>query len=150
MTDDRRACADVRERMLEAEPGELRGSGNTPVAAHVRECTACRTLATRMLNAQDELASALSRLAPAGTPVPHPFRPARVIRVLAPLAAAAALVLVLSQPRDRRLPSLEPLPDPVALNANAPVVNVASGDDVAIMTTTNPNITIVWYLEREK
>jgi hypothetical protein len=173
MGDIKEACAGVRELMLEAEPAELRGAGDSPVALHVRACGDCRALATRMLDAQDDLAVALSALtqprphresmspgsaAPGrsfGSQHPRIARPSRPFRraaiALAPLAAAALLVLMLHQQRNGDdLPPLQPSPDALAMAADRPLVNVASGDDVAIMSTTNPNITVVWYLKRER
>lgn len=162
MDDVTRACAHVRELMLEADPAELRGSGSPVVAAHVRECGQCRLLAERMLSAHQQLDDALSTLtgqhaaAPALTMRSRRDRTrsllsARAARVFAPLAAAAVLVLMLYQQRTPDdLPSLEPMADVVALADGAPVVNVTSGDDVAIMSTTNPSITVIWYLKRER
>jgi hypothetical protein len=171
MGDIKEACAGVRELMLEAEPAELRGAGDSPVALHVRACGDCRALATRMLDAQHDLAVALSALtqprpdrepmslgsAPPGRSFgsqhPRIARPSRPFRraaiALAPLAAAALLVLHQQRNGDD-LPPLQPLPDAVAMATDRPLVNVASGDDVAIMSTTNPNITVVWYLKRER
>jgi hypothetical protein len=73
----------------------------------------------------------------------------RLSAAIAPLAAAAVLVLFLLS-RDGKLPRLEtPQPNVVAV-ANTPVVNVEAGSDVAVMQTSNPNITVVWYLNRER
>jgi hypothetical protein len=151
--DQTAGCAAVRERLLDAEPAELRGAGDTPVAMHVRSCTRCAAAAARILSAHDELAGALATLATARTsalPVMHRSR-RRLIGMAAPLAAAAALVLFLVQRRpDSDLPLLEPPPEQVAMATDVPVVNVTADDDVAIMRTSNPNITVVWYLKRER
>lgn len=188
MDDVRGACAGVRELMLEAEPAELRGAGDSLVAVHVRRCVPCRELATGMLNAQRDLEAALDGLTgqrasdvpadptkrrpsdvplglteqatsampadltkqPASRPRPS-FRKRHAALALAPLAAAAMLVLLVYQQRSGDgLPRLEPLPDEIAMAGDRTVVNVTSGDDVAIMSTTNPNITVVWYLKRER
>ena len=146
------ACAHVRELMLEAEPAELHGTGDTQVAVHVRRCLPCRSLATRVLNAQQELDTALSELTAHRAPhQPRWFNQRHVIRAMGPLAAAAALVLLLHQQRSGpELPRLQPLSDPIATAAVTTLVNVTSDDDLAIMTTPNPNITVIWYLERER
>src|SRR5256885_16949362 len=56
-------CATARERMLEADPDELRGEDDSEVAAHLRDCAACRARAAAILAAEAEMASALDALA---------------------------------------------------------------------------------------
>lgn len=174
MDDATRACAGVRDLMLEADPAELRGTGSSQVAAHVCECIPCRRLADGMLTAQLELATSLDALtaqranavgskadlslsqirgaspAPATgrvTRVPGSMSYRRAAGVL--LAAAAALVLILYPRSGAELARPEPRTERIAMAADRPVVSVTSGDEVVIMNTTNPNITVVWYMDRE-
>jgi hypothetical protein len=170
MNDGPSVCAEMRERLLDADPAELRGEGDSTVALHLHDCARCAAAARRILGAQQELAASLSTLTDqaaatgrVGATVGmsrawgrgHASRTSRTRRWLigttAPLAAAAVLVLVLVQRRaGDELPRLEPLPEQVAAATDVPMVNVTGNDDVAIMRTTNPNITVVWYLKRER
>jgi anti-sigma factor RsiW len=168
MNRDAPACVEMRERLLEADPAELLGEGDSTVALHVAGCPACTAAARRILRSQQELADALSQLsaraAPAagvvsvdlGASAESAVRPARgarrsLLRVMPPLAAAAVLVLFLLQPRAAdELPRLEPVPEPTAYALDMPMVNATDGSDVAVMQTSNPNITVVWFLTQER
>jgi len=170
MNRDAPACVEMRERLLEADPAELLGEGDSTVALHVAGCAACTAAARRVLRSQQELADALSQLSDRAAPAPgarvvsvgsaasaeSAVRPARgarrsLLRVMPPLAAAAVLVLFLLQQRAAdELPRLEPVPEPTAYAPDMPVVNATDGSDVAVMQTTNPNITVVWFLKRER
>jgi hypothetical protein len=68
----------------------------------------------------------------------------------ASLAAAALVVILLQQRRSDDPPVREPLTEHTAMALAVPVVSVTAGDDVAIMHTANPNLTVVWYLKRER
>ena len=57
-------CPDALRALLEAEPLELRGEGDSADAAHVRECTPCRMAAAVLLAGEEGLADALRGLAP--------------------------------------------------------------------------------------
>lgn len=155
------ACPDMRERLLEADPAELRGEGDSRVAHHVAGCAACTAAALHILTSQQQIADALSELSALAAQVvpPAPAEPVRsardtrrsLLRAMPPLAAAAVLVLFLFQQRTvDELPRLEPVPEPTAYALNTPVVNATDASDVAIMRTSNPNITVVWFLKRER
>ena len=170
MNRDAPACVEMRERLLEADPAELLGEGDSTVALHIAGCAACTAAARRVLRSQQELADALSQLsdrsAPAagarvvsvgsGASAESAGRPARrvrrrLLRVMPPLAAAAVLVLFLLQQRTTaELPRLEPVPEPTAYALDMPMVNATDGSDVAVMQTSNPDITVVWFLKRER
>jgi hypothetical protein len=170
MNRDAPTCVEMRERLLEADPAELLGEGDSTVALHVAGCAACTAAARRILRSQQELADALSQLseraapaAGAGVVAVGPVASAetagrrapgarrRLLRAMPPLAAAAVLVLFLLQQRAvDELPRLEPVPEPTAYALDMPVVNATDGSDVAVMQTTNPNITVVWFLKRER
>ena len=168
MNRDAPACVEMHERLLEADPAELLGDGGSTVARHIAGCAACAAAARRILRSQQELADALSQLSARAAPVARvvsvgpgasaesAVRPARgarrsLLRVMPPLAAAAVLVLFLLQPRVAdELPRLEPVPEPTAYALDMPVVNATAGSDVAVMQTSNPKITVVWFLKRER
>lgn len=159
-----KACAEYRDLILAAEPGELRGEGETALAVHVRRCSSCARAAALVLEETarlheylgevpdfdvDALLARTGQLAPEherGAPkapprVQHRF-PGR--RLWVPLAAAAALAgLLLVRGFGIRAPatfvaSSSPPPAP------APVVEPVAGQDAAIMQTDDPEITVVW------
>lgn len=90
-------CADFRELMLEAEPAELRGVGESRLAAHVRMCASCARAGAVLLEETARLEAYLAaaptldvdalleratetqgatlRPAPSGARVPHPASP---------------------------------------------------------------------------
>lgn len=63
-------CDAVQEWLLEAEPAELRGEGDSRFVRHLRECAACREAAQAVQDLQRRLARELgalrSRIDPAG------------------------------------------------------------------------------------
>src|SRR5262245_8682736 len=83
-------CSAMLDRMLEADLGELDGRGDTVLAAHLRECTQCRSVANRLLDDTRMLA----RSVPAPITVAAGFarrpRRLRARRVRAPGLAAMA------------------------------------------------------------
>jgi anti-sigma factor RsiW len=167
MKGETRSCAGIRELLLEADPAELGGAGESLLARHLRGCARCAADAERVLAVQRRMADALADLTASATPPASPARQRglrawsasvsrgrtrrRLIMGATPLAAAAVLVLLLVQQRDRaELLPLEPATDQVAVAGDVPVVNVTTAHDVAIMKTADPNITVVWYLKRER
>lgn len=161
-----RSCAGFRELLLEADPSELGGAGESPLALHLRDCARCAADAERVLTAQKHMADALADITAGAAPPPALVRTRlrawsasvsrgrtrpRLIMGAAPLAAAAVIALLLVQQRDSDgLLRLEPVTAPVAVTDEVPVVNVTTAHDVAIMKTADPNITVVWYLKRER
>jgi hypothetical protein len=154
-------CDRYREALLEAEPDDLRGLGQTEVARHIRACPACARAGgiildtTASLNAflasgghVSDLDTVLRRAATSGGTTPMPTdRPESALawrsrRRWVALAAAAAISALLLLPR--RPP---PLP-PVATVANAaplPSLESAPGQTVAVFETGNPDITVLWF-----
>ncbi|MEX1181733.1 MAG: hypothetical protein WEF86_00755 [Gemmatimonadota bacterium] len=141
-------CEDARLALLDAEPHELRGEGDGALPVHLRGCESCGRDAATILAATHALRHAVAaRVSTRVAERRHAARKARMRR-LAPLALAATLAaaVLLS----------DALPDPAG-DASAvglyvpepevpaaPVVNAATGGDVAVMRTTNPDITVVW------
>ncbi len=136
-------CQPWLDQMLEAEPEELRGRGESPLAGHIRSCEACRTRAALLVRSAELLDRSLAAEA-ASPPLPRRSRLHHygAIRVVLPLAAAAVLALVFFAPDRRRMPI------PAASVAEAPPavpsVTPPPGHSAAVMQTGNPDIVIVW------
>ena len=140
------SCETARELLLEAEPGELRGEGDGPLAAHLRGCPACRQRAAYVIKETDRLHRAIDAL-------PLPLHAAasgsggeaapRRWPVLVPLALAAGVAaLVLVRRHDVTAPST---PLRVARAIAPPLdVQVPAGQSVAVFQTANPNIVVIW------
>ena len=56
-------CDTRLARMLDAEPAELLGRGESPLAAHVRDCARCRAVAAALAADSTALVSAAQQLA---------------------------------------------------------------------------------------
>lgn len=158
-------CADFRAMILEAEPMDLRGEGDTELAVHVRGCPACARVAALVLDETARLdaylgdtpvldvEAVLARAAlPAEAPeaVAHRTLPVSKAysfpgrRILVPLAAAAALAaLLLMRGQEIRSPATSIASSP-AEPAVAPLVEPIAGQGAAIMQTDDPEITVVW------
>ena len=152
-------CDEARALLLEAEPEELAGAGDAPLAVHLRECAGCAA-ATRVLLGQSSLLDeALAAqppvpdveaiLARAGVPAPARARaPRRGWRGIAPrralwgaLSAAAATAALLLLRPDVPPTRLATAHAPTA----PPVVESSSSPGVAVIATDDPDITVVWF-----
>jgi hypothetical protein len=157
-------CRDALRALLEAEPLELRGEGESAVAAHVRECPGCRRAAGVLLAGGESLADSLRDLAPpldvatvleraqaadedkAGLPFPGPARRGwRGIgwKSALPLAAAATAAFLLITRNDGPLP-VAPVTESSAITM-AQVLEAPEGKNVAVLETQNPAIAVVWF-----
>ena len=142
-------CVDVRALLLEAEREELAGDGSSQLAEHVRTCEACGAIASLILEETAELDSYLGR-----TPsVPDvdailagvDAREAKVIpfpawRRWSALAAAAAVAGLFFFRADAPI-------QVVSTNTfvEAPLVEAAPDQNVAVLGTANPDITVLWF-----
>ena len=155
-----------RDRLLRAEPGELRASSPSALAGHLATCAECRADADRILAANRTLDTALSdappfdadalvarALEPTRTPsstqssTPRSRRGLRRPRpaAWAPLLAAAVLAgLLLLRGPD---PAPPPGPRPAALAP--PDFSAPEGTDFAVFATADPDITVVWIFQGE-
>ena len=154
------ACGRPAEALLRAERDELDGSGTTELAGHIRACERCGALAQSILagyetlddtlepavqlNAQCIVALGRAR-ADAGVRRRSrwrlPLPPAWAAATAAAASIAAILALVLPAPRG---PQLEPVWQPPATVASAPVVS-APHHNVAVIQTDDPDITVFWF-----
>lgn len=155
-------CARLPE-LLTAEPDELAARTDSDLARHVRECPHCATAARAMLAANDGLrevlgvpgqvdADAVLRKARADAmrsppgwrawfTIPAPARVAAATSLVA--AIAVAVVFKVHHQADKPLPSRQLTP----VAEEQPVLVDAPGYNVAVIPTTNPDITIFWFFK---
>jgi len=138
-------CDTIRERILLADLAELRGEADTPLARHLSECHACRNVAEEIVQAEAKLGVALDTMS-TGVRTRRTTAPRRRLghwAVLVPLAAAAGLAAIMLG-RGTETPTMSALP---ALQVVAlPVVEPTDDQNVAIFTTDDPDIVVVWFL----
>ena len=140
-------CLDVRSLLLEAEPEELTGEGATPLAEHVRTCGACGALAGRIL---EETAALDGFLAQAGSgpnvdAILAGERQAKVIpfpawRRWTAVAAAAAVSGLFFLRGDAPMQVAD-----TNIFEEVPLVEAAPDQNVAVLATANPDITVLWF-----
>ena len=142
------SCAEARDALLVADLAELEERGEGSLAAHLASCPTCRALADRVLVATDALrgeravrprrsATAAAELARAEAGRVRRARRARW--ALAPVLAAAGLAAILlarGGPESGRPIAARPTPPPPLVESPAA--------KVAVFTTDNPNIVVVW------
>jgi hypothetical protein len=139
--------------LLEADPGELRGEGNSPIAMRVREDERVRNAAADILeqmNVYDVTISALVDAAVAKPSTERKVARRSISRVwgatlvsgsLAAAAIAAIIVLRSDSPIARPAATREP---PLTATLNA-----SSTRPFAVIPTDNPDIAIVWLFDKE-
>lgn len=108
-------CDDALLEMLGADPQELRGDGQSPLAEHIHACTRCGAVASEMLEEMSALASAVA----AGAVTARPVR----WRAPALVLAGAAAVLIAAYPKEQ---SVESAPSAQSAASVSPAVAVAS------------------------
>lgn len=143
-------CADVRERLLEADAAKLRGETTTDLTAHLATCATCREAAGRILAAEDALRAHLAAVTPARPAadvlplararVRHHRRLTRLAAAVPALAAAGVAIALFTgrggEPPAPTLATVAPAP--------VPLVDATPGQRVAVFKTDDPNIVIVW------
>jgi len=141
-------CMEARAALLEADLEELRGTADTPLALHLRDCADCRAAAERVLRVEGALGWRLAALAPRRGIARAPATPRRrrPWRWAVPLAAAAgvgALLLVVTRPPEPR--PVEGRPADVAQETGGVSVRAPAGRNVAVFQTDNPDIVVIWF-----
>ena len=135
-------CQNAYREMLVAEPEELRGLGESPIARHLRECGRCRARAGRILEA-NALLSAQLRVPGLGLPAPKPAQLPAWLPI--PIAAAiAGVMLASSAPEASPAPRVGRLDD-VKRPATTVLVNTPVNRNVAVIRAAD-NVTVVWDL----
>ncbi|MFL5543056.1 MAG: hypothetical protein ACJ8J0_29035 [Longimicrobiaceae bacterium] len=145
-------CAAARALLLEADPAELRGEGDSPLALHLRACAACRADADAILAGEAELGTALRALAtPSSDPRVIPLRPRgsrrmRIVPAVGTLAALAATVAAVMLARPHAAPPGGATAEQIArlMFPAPPVARAADGRSVAVLETSDPGVTVVW------
>jgi predicted anti-sigma-YlaC factor YlaD len=142
-------CNEARDALLVVDLAELDGSRASALATHLASCPACRAAADRVLAATNALRaeravgprrSAEAAAALAQAEAGRVRRARRARWALAPFLAAAglaAILLVRGGPESSLPLAARPIPPP------PPLVESAAAK-VAVFTTDNPNIVVVW------
>ena len=164
------SCDRPQDALLSAEPDELAGRAETELSRHVRVCPHCSAKARTILAA----IGALHRDLDAGRAVDAVGKEALIARAraqpetstrrfawrhtrwsaldewpslraaaaLGAIAVAAITVLFAVGGREETLPGPESVPE---RTPKAPLLVDAPGYNVAVIPTTNPDITIFWF-----
>jgi anti-sigma-K factor RskA len=146
-------CDTALERLLEADPAELAGQGDSELATHVRECSRCQMVAARLLTGQEALAGALNVLGPP-TEVGEALSAVRARRrkllrreqawrwgpVAAAATVAAAMVLG-SLPAGRTVEG-EMVQAPAQIEA---LVEAAPGQNVMVFESSDQSAKVIWF-----
>lgn len=143
-------CTEARAALLAADLEELRGAADTPLALHLRGCTACRATAERIIRVEGAMGRRLGALAPqrdiARPPAMMPSPRPGPWRWAVPLAAAAGIVALLVVTRPPKPPPIEERPADVAVQeAGGVSVRAPAGRNVAVFQTDDPNIVVIWF-----
>ncbi|MGD8697679.1 MAG: hypothetical protein PVJ43_00230 [Gemmatimonadales bacterium] len=147
------SCKAAFDALLEADPAELTGRGDSELAVHVRECERCGAVAAHLLAGQERLAAALVELRPS-TDVATALNTVRsrgrrrqaLQRVWqwGPVAAAAAIAAAMvlqALPAARMVPG-EGVP---AVSQAEPLLEVPSGRNVMVFETRDRSAKVIWF-----
>jgi hypothetical protein len=147
-------CADAVEQILEADPVDLCGDGDSLLAQHLRGCTKCQALAQVVIDEEGILAVQMAEVVSSTDPdeildrslgpssarrIPGHFK--RAGFALLPLAAAAGIASLF-------LAGEPPLPgSSYAPPTRTPDLGleVPEGRNAALLRTNNPDITVLWF-----
>ncbi|MEM7415718.1 MAG: hypothetical protein AAF389_09505 [Gemmatimonadota bacterium] len=155
---------DARDFLMEGAPEALEKPGAEWTEA-LEDFPDWPSAALRIVEANRQLDAALSehppidaaeivrkaRVTSASTPPPRSDRPMRrrVWPGAALLAAAAAAILILVSTQPPRPPADEGASVGSVVQQPAPIPVVVSNADAAILPTSNPDITVVWFFSGE-
>jgi len=150
-------CRRPLDYLLEVDLDVLSGEAEDDLARHVRECPRCAAEARRVVQTMSRLDQALAA-------VPQPLDvdavlararssngahseskviPMRRWRPLAAVALAASIVgLIVLGNRDQALPGAPFNPQ---FAAQYPTIEAPADQNVAVIQTDNPDITVLWF-----
>ena len=139
-------CPEARKAMLVADPAELQGETETPLAAHIADCADCRRAAKMFAAGTAQLA-----VVSANRVAAHKRRVSRrtIGFALVPVAAAAvfaALLLTKSSRRAEQPSRVALVPLPVAHTVS---LEVARGQQATVLKTADPKVTVIWLSSGE-
>lgn len=146
-------CAAALERLLEAEPTELQGHGDSELAIHVRGCARCQAIGTKLLAGQEQLATALGELRPA-VGVDQALSLVRARRSRAgrwqamwewtpvAAAAAAAAVMILQSVGGGRLADSSVVMAPPMVE---PLVEMTTEQSVMVFESRDQSAKVIWF-----
>ncbi|HEX6259631.1 MAG TPA: hypothetical protein VFZ51_03180 [Woeseiaceae bacterium] len=137
-------CTEFREQILIADLDELRGTQESALTVHLRSCTPCSALASRILTGYATIDRGLTVAAHRGSAV-TPLRRRRWPWAAVPLSAAAVLALLLLPPRDEPPPRVDVIAS--LLLPEAPVVTPGVGQQAVLFDKSD--MTIVWLYNQE-
>jgi hypothetical protein len=139
-------CAAARDEMLVVDLEELRSEADSPLADHLRSCSACRARASALLGGHAALERGLAKLQPADRIKPS-LRARPWYWLPVPLAAAAALALLLvNQQTNETLPNVDGIAR--VMFRERPVVAPAAGQQAMVIEKND--LTIVWLYQEER
>jgi anti-sigma factor RsiW len=147
-------CELAFERMLEAGPEELGGRLDSELAAHITQCNRCGAVAAEILAGQEALAQGIRRIQSEGkveellAGVRRAAATARrrlVTRVALPLAAAAALAMLIIGDRSTVPPSESAVQIAQTTPRPEQSVRLEPNTNAILFKTSNPKITVVWF-----
>lgn len=143
-------CTDAYRELLTADPAELAGRAPTALSRHIQSCARCGGAAAAILSRTDLLRRTMDSSAPSRAPTAAvaraEWRQRRRRRwlVAGPVLAAAGLagLLLTSDSLDRGTDIGSVARE---VRVMRPLVEQPTDLDVAVFTTDNPNIVVVWF-----
>ncbi len=171
-------CQAVRDQLFEAAPDELAGVARTEVAEHLRDCPRCGPVARVLLDEHARLGRALALVEPSMSADAAVDRVltmendesardrwgerARRFRgflgAAFPMAAAAAIAAYFVYGFEAPHPAADAPATKVVVSPTAPPspsptggvrVTVPSGSTTIVLSTGNPDITLVWISDKD-
>lgn len=139
------SCEQARDLMLEADLDELRGTGDSPLARHVRNCGECAGFANRILESYGKMDNGLVSIHAAQLDI-VPIRKRRSLGWMsAPVAAAAVIALLVIARQNDPLPNVNGVAR--LMFSDAPIVAPRAGQQA--MVIQKKEMTIVWLYQQE-
>ncbi len=148
-------CEQALERMLDADPEELEGRGDSELVLHIQGCSRCQAVAAELLAGHEMLAERIQSVdVDRGVEAVLPavrraatqrIRRRRLTRFALPPAAAAAVALVSIRDRAPSMPLADPPTQLAGQSLKQPTVRLAPNTNALVLETNNPKITVVWF-----
>ena len=157
-------CQTTRDWILEVDPEELERYGTGERADHLAECSKCRAFADDILGSEAALRDAFEAVESAvdveaalvrargAHDAYEATRQRKRWQVAVPLAAAAlGGALLVGRPSPVPVLRFDPATVRAAralgLAGTRPLVKAEGHETVAVLSTDDPNITVIWFIE---